>query len=183
MISKRNNIITCVAILLFYSAILSVLCIKSPYPIAFSWKGLIIGMLIGVVTLFTNVLISKIISVFNSNHTKVRADKIKEKQNKSVFENLTYIIFSASAEEILFRSYFLYFLLKYVNVPLAVIINIIIFAVSHFNTRFIELCFMGLVFCLITISCGNAFPAIVGHVTNNGLILLRTRNYKLIEKN
>lgn len=171
MTSKKANRISRFVYVLVLSIILVPLGIYSPIKIHFTWRGVLIGfcvgaVVVGAVVYFVNIIITTTILCLCFEQRSINN---QSKQIIAATDDMywTTIVFSPIFEEIVFRSFLFYHSCFFLEKGIAVIINFIIFALSHFNNRFIELCIMGLAFLSITIYYDNLFPAIIAHVTNN----------------
>lgn len=91
------------------------------------------------------------------------------------FPNLIYqfLIISISAgicEEIFFRGVIMTTLTDYFTPWKAIVLSAIMFGVFHFNIgNIFGPIYLGLVFGYLTIKTGSIIPAILGHMTNNGV--------------
>lgn len=169
-------------ILVFLLFILCLICYFSPYPIIFKIKDILIGTLSGALVLVTNYCISRILfrcvimpKKSNIKHSIV----ISKKLNLILKSNLFIImstIFIAIVEEVAFRSFLLSLTNRHFSIIVSILINIIAFSLFHFNSKIIQLMFMGLIFSIITIYTENLLPAIIAHFTNNYLSHIYKKN-------
>ncbi|MDO5341766.1 MAG: CPBP family intramembrane metalloprotease [Bacteroidia bacterium] len=166
MTSKKANRISRFVYVLALSIILVPLGIYSPIKIHFTWRGVLIGFCVGVVVYLVNIIITTTILCLCFGQRSINN---QSKQIIAATDDMywTTIVFSPIFEELVFRSFLFYHSCFFLEKSIAVIINFIIFALLHFNDRFIELCIMGLAFLSITIYYDNLLPAIIAHVTNN----------------
>lgn len=174
MIANKRETLRCL-IATISIVVLILLLIGSPICIVLSWKSIIVGIIMGCALPFFNMSVTKIISIICPKHlfTKSQIHKIKKEKN-IIFSILT-IILLAFSEELLFRSYLLNFFISHLNINVwgSIVMEAIVFALLHFNNRFVELFIMALTFSVSTIFMSNLFPAIVGHALNNLIIFIR----------
>lgn len=153
----------------------------SPYPIRFSCRDLIIGLLSGLLVFIVNYMFSFCKRLLKRKRKKTEKNSLNKSLNLSaisilysiplsLFIKILIIILLACIEEFLFRSYLLSFTNAYFPLVLSVLINATAFYFIHCNLKIFELIFMGIVFSIITICTNNIFAAIVAHACNNILV-------------
>ena len=167
MILKNVQRIANALSLIVLLAIVWLLWAKSPIPVSFSLKGLIGGFVVGIVVFLATGLLTLFISCVNKKHLLKSEDADSAKHNRGLLGNLLFAFVISAFEELLFRSFLFHYANVFFGVKIAFVINIFIFATSHFNNRFVELCFMGAAFLLLMLNYDNVLPPIVAHSTNN----------------
>jgi membrane protease YdiL (CAAX protease family) len=154
---------------------------KSPFPVSFSLEGLIGGFVVGIVVFLASSLLTLLISRVNKKHLLKPKDADMAKHNRGLLGNLLFAIVVSAFEELLFRSFLFHYANVFLGTKIAFVISITIFALSHFNNRFIELCFMGAAFLLLMLNYDNVLPPIVAHATNNVATYVIDRLYQSSE--
>ena len=83
---------------------------------------------------------------------------------------LTLVVIAPVAEEILFRGYLLGKLRKHVPVWLAILVTSLLFGLVHFAWNVgVDVFALSIVLCLLRISTGRLWPAMLLHMAKNGL--------------
>jgi len=83
---------------------------------------------------------------------------------------LTLVVIAPIAEEILFRGYLLGKLRKHVPVWLAILVTSLLFGLVHFAWNVgVDVFALSIVLCLLRISTGRLWPAMLLHMAKNGL--------------
>lgn len=156
----------------------------SPYSTHISWKDVIIGLFSGILVFIVNCSFSYF-KLFITRRRSVSNNFKKNKSFSSILDSLFpelyirigIIVLLASIEEYIFRSYIFSFTNAHFSLVISVLINAIIFYIVHFNSKVLELMFMGAVFAIITHYTNNMLTAIVAHAINNILVYFARRKY------
>jgi len=83
---------------------------------------------------------------------------------------ITLVVIAPVAEEILFRGYLLGKLRKHVPIWLAILVTSLLFGLVHFAWNVgVDVFALSIVLCLLRISTGRLWPAILLHMAKNGL--------------
>jgi membrane protease YdiL (CAAX protease family) len=177
MATSKNNISKFIPMLHTYF-LTTILVVFSPISIIFSFKELLLGIIIG----GGIYLICYIIKYLN-NSKKNNKSSYKKNANISISTNyfsLLIYIPSTISEEVLLRSYLFYLTNIHLPLPLSVAINAVIFYCIHADKRRIELIFSAIIYCLIVLYTNNIFPSIIAHLTYNiiAFLLLRKSSKK-----
>lgn len=98
---------------------------------------------------------------------------------------LQFVIISVSAgicEEIFFRGVILHTYQDYFSLRQAIVISALLFGLYHFNVEnILGPIYLGLVFGYLTVQTRSIIPAILGHMTNNGVAYLLAVMGSMIE--
>lgn len=171
--------------------VVTILNMHSPYPAFFSIRDILFGLFIGILVFIVNFFISyfkrrirKIRYALNNTNKRLTPDTLDAIY--PFFLRIVIIVLMACIEEYVFRSYFLFFTNAYFSIVISILVNAIFFYIIHFNSKIIELLFMGAMFAIITLITKNILTAIVAHSVNNTLVYIARRTHliqKLIKNN
>ena len=172
---KANNYMPLVLIC-FLLIIAAFLFYNSPIKIFFSLKDVFIGIGCSLIY-FINYYLSKLLR--RNKQLKKAKNPLVSSMLRSYFRDeyvVFIIILMATIEEFAFRSFLLKSSLSYFNVYVSVIVNAILFSITHFSKfKFIQLTLMGVLLATITLLTNNLLPSIIGHVANNLIIFFKVR--------
>ncbi len=144
-------------------------------PIQLNIFDFVLGFFSGLVTFFLSIIISKSLKIFIKKEFVARSE-VKNFLTLSpfrlaVFLAVSYIFIYSIAEEIIFRSIILVYLVNKYDAVYAILISSICFSLIHFNSKFIQLFVMGLIYSIIVLLSHNLFTSITAHIVNNSLAL------------
>lgn len=149
-----------------------ILIIFSPYKIfRLNIYIIIIGIIAGVVILALNLIITKfsrrIAGQIPPNYNPF------EKMNISNKYFITFLIlFFVIVEELIFRSYILYYFSLLISKNVSIILTSIAFAILHYKGRYLQIFIMSVILCFITLRTNNLLTPITAHFVNNYFIYL-----------
>jgi uncharacterized protein len=165
-------------IILIFIFLIYFLVYYSPYKInLLQYSSYLIGIASGTFILYLNLFITKILKKVTPNRKNNNPHYSLE--NKFSIKNLyviTFIIFiGVLLEEILFRSYVIFYLSKVSNIYISIFISSILFTIIHYKGRHLEIFTMAIFYCIILLSTNNILTPIIAHFVNNYIIFLKKR--------
>lgn len=143
-----------------------------------AYHDIIIGFFAGIFTFYFSIAISRILKKTGKTKTNGKNRSIIKEMLllrtyvTSLIFAITYIAFSSIAEEIFFRSIVLYYLIQKFGVLVSVLFSSLLYSFIHFNSKYIQLFLMGVMYSTIVIYTNNLLPAILAHFVHNMMTLI-----------
>lgn len=151
----------------------------SLYPVILNAPyDILIGLFAGIFTFYLSITISRVIKIIgrtkidSNNRSIIKNLLMSDNRVISILFTTTFIAFFSLAEEIIFRSIILSYLIQYFGVFISVLLSSLLYSLIHFNVKYIQLFLMGIVYSFIVLYTNNLFPAILAHFINNMMILI-----------
>jgi membrane protease YdiL (CAAX protease family) len=177
---SRSRIL--IIILIALTIIAYLLMLYSQLKIVFNLKDFLLGICCSLIY-FVNYYVSKLLFKYSKRSNCNQKQPLISSTLRLYFPEkhvVSIIILLAIIEEYIFRSYLLSIILSYTNIYISVMITSLLFSFYHFSkSKFIQLTIIGILFAFVTLWTNNLFPAVLGHIGNNLLILYKDK-YKSI---
>jgi membrane protease YdiL (CAAX protease family) len=149
----------------------------SPYKIYLTVEDILLGIIGGGLALGLNYLVAFIIKKFKPvKKSGAQLNNFINVLPKSWL--VTSYILIVVIEELLCRSYALYYVSIILNVYWAVFINSIIFVLFHFRYKTLQIFILGIIFSVLLLLTDNLLVPCIAHFFNNVLILSKNSNRK-----